>query len=221
MIASFRNRTRFSILFLAAVALVAAVGFTDPARIERRVMKHMDGAEFGALKSLHQQISFDLTNATLSEVLSTISNKTGVVLKQAPEIATSKAQDARFTIHADNVPAHAALHETLGVFGLQPRPDGNAITIANGPAPEEIAKIEAEDSDDHEGMVKEDEERQIIVHGDGPDPAHMEKMLMRHGGPEGLPASGKSHRELTFKLSENGKVTNGTMTVDIVAPPSK
>ena len=222
MIASFRNRTRFSILFLAAVALVAAVGFTDAARIERRVMKHMDGAELGALKPLHQQISFDLTNATLSDVLSTISNKTGVVLKQAPEIATSKAQDARFTIHADNVPAHAALHETLGVFGLEPQADGTAITIVNAPAPEAVARVEAEDSDDDHGIVKEQEERHLVIHGDAPDGDHVEeKMLMRHGGPEGLPASGKSHRELTFKLSENGKVTNGTMTVDIVAPPSK
>ena len=225
MIASFRNRTRFSILFFAVLTLVAAVGFTDPTKIERHMVQKIDGATMAQLKPMHDALTFDLTDATLSDVITTLSNKTGVVLTQAPEVATNRIQNARFTIHAETVPGRAVLNETLSPFGLEIIPSANGMTIVNAPtavasaeAAEEKAKAEAEAS----GHVVE-QERQIIMKDDG-SPAgtgHPEHMFFRHGAPESLPADGKSHRELTLNLSRDGVVTHGKLTIDIVAPPVK
>lgn len=217
MIASFRNRTRFSLLFLAALALVAAVGFTDPTRIERRVVQKLSAESMEALKPLHDPLSFDLDNATLADVITTLSNKTGVVVKQAPEIATSRAQSARFTIHAENVPARAVLNETLSPFGLETAIEGNGLTIVAAP-PREAKEIDEEMAATDPHVVHE-EERHIVMKQDGAD--HSETMMFRHGAPESLPADGKSHRELSLRISRDGKETSGKMTVDIVAPPVK
>jgi len=219
MIASFRNRTRFSILFLAALALVAAVGFTDPTRVERRMVQKLDAEALASVKPLHDPISFDLTNATLSDLLTTISNRTGVVMKQAPEIATSRVQGARFTIHAENIPAHAALHESLAAFGLAPVPDAGGITITNAPVPEP-GEVELEEvTGDHSHMTQT-EDRKIIIKGEG-EKTESGHMMLRHGGPQLLGAEGKSHSEMNFRLSHDGVETNGRMTIDIVAPPVK
>ena len=45
MIAAFRNRSRFSILFLAIVAGVAALGLTDARGGDRVFLRNIDPAE--------------------------------------------------------------------------------------------------------------------------------------------------------------------------------
>ena len=220
MIASFRNRTRFSLLFLAAVALIVTVGFTDPAHIEKHIRYKLDAETMEALKPLHQPLSFDLNDASLSDLLGTIANKTGVVVKQAPEIATSAAQQARFTIHAENIPASVMLNEAISPFGLWTSAQDGALTIRTVPkTDEEPEELEAEQA---APGTMHTEERRIVINKDSDEASapHAEHMILRHGAPEAMPANGKSHRELTIKLSQNGVETNGKMTIDIAAPPA-
>ncbi len=114
MIASYKNRTRFSILFVATLALIGLVGMTDAPGGEPRMWKEkLDPAALKTVKMLGQRVTLDLTNASLGEMLASVSNATGVSIAQSPGTAASSAQQARFTLHAENVPAHALLQAAL------------------------------------------------------------------------------------------------------------
>jgi beta-lactamase regulating signal transducer with metallopeptidase domain len=131
MIASYRNRTRFSILFLSALVFVTTVALTD-ATAGERFIKKLDPAAHETMKSLHQQVDLDLSGASLNELISAVSNKTGVVITQSPDVAASQAQSARFTLKAEKVPAMMVLHEALAAFGLMPSADANGVAIVKG-----------------------------------------------------------------------------------------
>ena len=89
MIASFRNGTRFTTMFLALVAAVAVAGLTDAQGGTRRIMKKLDPVAAESIHRLDQRVSFELNNASISDLLSAISNKIGTPILQAPAVATS------------------------------------------------------------------------------------------------------------------------------------
>lgn len=229
MIATFRDRSRFPIIAVGAVLIVSALALTNARGGERHFMKKLDPAAAQTFEKLDQRISFDLTSASLNDLLVAVANKTGVTIAQAPAIATSDAQTARFTIHAENVPAHAVLMEALMPFKLAPYPDANGVTIVDGsehmmilhddnlpePAPGEARKIVVEKdvktTDDstqehvfirHSGDEKAGEKR-IFIHANGTS------------GPMKLNADGTLHRELTLNIEENGVTSQGKLVIDI------
>ncbi len=147
MIASFRNRTRFSAVFAAAVAAVALVGLTDARGGERRIRRHLDPASHATAEKLHQRVTFRVDNASLSDLLTAVANSAGVNVTQSPELATSDVQKARFTVAAHNVPAHAALMESLAPFGLTARPEASGVSIVKG-------DCEMMTAEGHEGGIR-------------------------------------------------------------------
>jgi hypothetical protein len=84
MIASFRNRSRFSILFVAALAIAGAVGLTDACGGERRIARAFDPATARTMERLDQRVNLDLTNASFGELLNAVANKIGVAVTQSP-----------------------------------------------------------------------------------------------------------------------------------------
>lgn len=221
MIASFRNRARFSMFLALTVVAVTAIGLTDASGGERRMMMRLDPAVQATVERLDQQISFEISNATLTELLSAVANKTGLVIKQAPELATHPIQNARFTLKAESVPAHAVLMESLIPFELAPEPSADGVTIAAG-----IAKIMV-DRADHPGEAT----REVVITNGTPEEARMVEKVLEAGelagevnervfirkrdGAGEFDAGGKLHREVTIDFVINGVKSKGTLTVDI------
>jgi beta-lactamase regulating signal transducer with metallopeptidase domain len=137
MIASFRNQSRYSILFAAMVLAVALATLTDA----RAQVVHMrtgggqppEGISPGAqevMKHLDQSINIDLTSAPLDDVLHAVSNATGVNFTIAPNAVEGSP---RVTLKGTNVPAHLVMMETLSSLELAVRfTDGGVEVI---PAP--------------------------------------------------------------------------------------
>lgn len=128
MIASFRNRTPFSALFVAAVAFVGTIALTD-ARAGESLVKVLDPAASESAKRIHQKISLNLTDASLGELLTAVSSQAGVNITQIQEVAGSPIQQARFTVKAENAPAHLVLSEALMAFDMTPEPGASGISI--------------------------------------------------------------------------------------------
>jgi beta-lactamase regulating signal transducer with metallopeptidase domain len=249
MIASYKNRTRFSLMFASVLAVASVVAFTDARGGETKMLRRMNPAMLAIHEKMSQRVSLDLTDATFSELLATVSARAGTVITQSTEVATSRAQQAHFTIKADNVPVHAILMEALSPFELMPAPGDNGLTIVSGSGHMMML---------HDGMMKHHaesmesegtpapgqgvERKRVIVIEDGDmsaaDHARMEKEIaeqdaagetpgqheirIRHNvkGPAALDANGKSHRELTINIDEDGVKSIGKLTVDIAAPPA-
>jgi beta-lactamase regulating signal transducer with metallopeptidase domain len=133
MISTVRKRSPFAVPLLAALAAVCVIAFTD-ARGGERSPARLDPDGVGTLKRFDGHVSFDLTNGSFSDLLDKISNMTGVAVTQSPAIAGSRVQQARFTVHAENVPAQALLIETLLPFHLVSQPTAAGMTIGNAPA---------------------------------------------------------------------------------------
>ena len=226
MIASFRSRTRFTLLFLTIVVAVAAFGLTDGE--ERRRMtftKVLDPAAIGTIEKLQQPVSFELTNASLSEVVTALSNKTGLVITQSPDAATSPIQSARFTIKAENVAAHMVLMESLIPFELDAVPGAGGVSITKGEARHFVRLSRAPEGAKHEEDV-------IIVNGESPArkfrvmkveegelaPGEVrEKVFVRklEKADAAESADGKIRRELTLKTDRDGEKSEGTLSIEI------
>lgn len=218
MIASFQTRSRLSILFVATVLGIAALGLTDARGGERqRVMTRtlLDPAAEQSATRLSERVSFDLSNASISDVLNTVSNKTGLTVAQSADAATSAVQQAKFTIHADNVPAHAVLAEALMPFKLAPVPDANGVTIASAKSCDMMTREHGDEGADDGNITKRivvneetrvstsaGEEKHVRIRTDGP-------MECR------LNADGSMHREMTLKINENGVVSEGKLVIDV------
>jgi len=128
MIASFTNRTRFSVLFLAAVTFVGTIALTD-ARAGEKFMRVIDPAASESAKKIHQKISLNLTDASIGELLTAVSSQAGVNISQSPDLAGSPIQQARFTVKAENAPAHLVLSEALMAFDMTPEPGASGVSI--------------------------------------------------------------------------------------------
>jgi hypothetical protein len=248
MIASFRNRTRFSILFLMAAALVGLSGLTDAVGGER-VLKQFDPKVHEVFERLDQRVTLDLTDATFAELLSTVAAKSGVVITQGPLIASLPVQQARFTVHAENVPAHAVLMETLMPFELAPAPDANGVVIGksdhirmrHSDHPETHGTGEGDQIMIHRHPVKQDgtavpvsKEREVVITNGTPADAKMvvrelngeaepgtapERVFVRRFSPVQFSEDGKLRGDLNLQFTENGVQSTGKLTFEITAPP--
>lgn len=249
MIASYKNRSRFSLIFVAVLAFVSVAAFTDARGGERQLLRHLDPATLAVHEKLSQRVSIDLTNASFSELLATVGGRAGVTITQAPDLATSRIQQATFTIKADNVPAHAILMEALIPFELAFDPGDNGLTVVSG-GPQRMMSHEMMLRHHADGAASAEdagpgvERKRVIVIEDG-DKATMEKLsagtaevevegealapgterheirMRRSGtGATKLDANGKAHRELTINIDENGVKSTGKLTIDIAAPPA-
>lgn len=236
MIASFKSRTRFSLLFLGAVAFVGAVAFTDARGAEKHVMKmrHTMGAEDARL--FDKRISLDLTNASFSDLLSAVATSGGVTIKQSPELATLPVQQAKFTLHATNVPVHMVLMHSLMPFQLAPKADDGGITIEksescamgmrhvsvtekheDGKVEKHVVKIV---TGDHDEVLTEDNEGEPAPAGAVEHRVRVQAMSSGSGDCK-LGADGKLHNDITVKIDEDGTTSEGRLQLDIDAPPTK
>jgi hypothetical protein len=206
MIASFRNRTRFTALLAATVALVGFIGLTDASAggVHHKVMKDLDPAAMANAERLHERISVDVTDASLADFLSAVSNAAGVVITQSPDLATSDAQKARFTVKAEQVPAHLVLMESLVHFQLAPKPTASGVEIAAG---------------GHRVMVlhgpEHHEKDVIITNGDHAEAEHVIRVLEGEAGEEAMvlaegevhAADGKQRVIIRKELKKDGEAT--------------
>ena len=204
MIASYTNRTRFSVLFAAVLSAVVLVGFTDARGGERRMMvRTLDPAAMQTVEKLDKLITADLKDATLGDVLTLVSSATGVSINQSAAVATSSAEQARFTLHAENMPAHALLHASLEPFHLAPHPDANGVTIDQAPAGEP-------------GEHRMEIHREMHAGGAaGEGAAKMEKRIEMRVASSTRSSDGTAHRELTCNIDENGVKSEGKLVLDI------
>lgn len=223
MITNYRNRMRFSVVFAANLAVVGLVGLTDARGGERR-MRELDPATMETAQKLQQHVSIDLTDATVGDLLTAVANKTGVPLLQSPGTASSPVQQARFTMHADNVPAIDLLVMTLAPFHLAPTPDANGVTVykliprttgepGDSGQRQKIAAEEAHGSGimmwrqaaPAEGVASGELRTRISIHSaDGHDA--VEPVV----NPDGT-----VHRSLTFTMEEKGVPSEGKLVLDI------
>jgi hypothetical protein len=227
MIASFRSHARLTALLFAMVAVVGLVGLTDAVAGEvqkHKIMKKLDPAALATIEKLDRVTSLELTNASLSELLSAVSNATGLVVTQDPGLATHAVQNARFTLKADNVPVHMVLMEALKPFQLAPEPSASGVSIVEGP--ERIRVMH--------GGEGEFEDEIVIDTGDGKEQKHV--MKMRKAAPAGADAgndemktimvkvnaetddrddSGTVRRKLSIDIDRDGVKTVGTLEIEI------
>jgi beta-lactamase regulating signal transducer with metallopeptidase domain len=232
MITGFRNRSRFSVPVLAALVVVCAVALTDARGGEHQhLLGKLDPAAAQTFQRLDQRVTFDLTNGSFADLLNTVANKSGVALTQAPEIATSSVQQARFTLHAENVPLHAVLMEALMPFNLTAQPNANGVNITSGASCNTTMHQHVVTSD---GSGTVDKEVHIIHYGAHAEMVHPmiddasagpgQKRIVIHANGPGeckLSADGTLHRELTLNIEENGVKSEGKLTMDVTGAKQK
>lgn len=202
MIATFRNRPRFTMLFLILVTAFGIAGLTDAKGGDRmRVLRKLDPAVQATVERLDKRVSFELTSASLSDLITTISNKTGVPVVVSKEVAAHDVQKARFTIKAENVPSHAVLTEALMAFELSAEPGAEVVTIVDRPNELMITKGGALEIEEDHAVNSEDrvfvrkiKEKKQTIGGEGD----------------------KLRREMTIDLDVNGEKSTGKLTIDIV-----
>lgn len=221
MITNYQNRMRFSMVFSAALAVVGVVGLTDARGGERHMMRELDPAAMETAQKMKQHVSLDLTDASIGDLLTAVANKTGVAVLQSPGTASSPVQQARFTLHADNVPAFDLLIMALGPFHVAPVPDANGVTVfkmlprrgGDIGRREKIAAEEAhgmpmvrrETSIGEEPMAGSERRTRILVRSaDGSD-----------GVETVVNPDGTVHRNLTFSMEEKGVPSEGRLVLDI------
>ncbi|HEX8410348.1 MAG TPA: M56 family metallopeptidase [Thermoanaerobaculia bacterium] len=139
MIASFRRQSRNSILFAAAIAVIALATLTDARAGEVRQFVHHIGpgealspAAHEQIMKLEQNVSLTLHSASLQDVLTTISAATGVNAVVAAGVLEG---DPRLNITAENVPAHVVLMETLLTLKLAAKFTDAGVEVVQQPEP--------------------------------------------------------------------------------------
>lgn len=139
MIASFRRQSRNSILFAAAIAVIALATLTDARAGEvRQFVRHVGPGEAFSpvaheqILKLEQNVSVTLNAASLQDVLTTISAATGV---NAVIAAGALEGDPRLNITAENVPAHLLLMETLSTLKLAAKFTDAGVEVVKQPEP--------------------------------------------------------------------------------------
>jgi beta-lactamase regulating signal transducer with metallopeptidase domain len=210
MITNYRNRMRFSIVFAAALAVVGVVGLTDARGGEPRMMRQLDPAAMATAEKMRQHVSLDLTDASLSELLTAVANKTGVAVLQSPGTAASNVQQARFTLHADNVPAMDLLVMALGPFRVMPMPDANGVTVYKMIVPAgEGAGIEKKKLLMEQKRAAEEAEGGVMIRRSAPngdEPAAEDgrtKVFVRSAdGTEGVNADGTPRGDVVYRLED-------------------
>jgi beta-lactamase regulating signal transducer with metallopeptidase domain len=227
MITNYRNRMRFSTVFVAALAVVGVFGLTDARGGDRRMMRELDPAAMATAEKLRQHVSIDLTDASVGDLLTAVANKTGVAVLQSPGTAASKVQQARFTLHADNIPAMDLLVMALGPFRVIPKPDANGVTVYKMVAPDGEGegirrdKVFLEQKRAAEGAEGGVMIRRRAPNGEGPgaEEGRVKIRIRSADGTDGVEGvvnpDGTIHRDLTFSMEEKGVASEGKLVLDI------
>jgi beta-lactamase regulating signal transducer with metallopeptidase domain len=227
MITNYRNRMRFSMVFAAALAVVGLVGLTEARGGEPRMMKQLDPAAMQTMEKMRQHVSLDLTDASVGDLLTAVANKTGVPVQQSAGTTASNVQAARFTLHADNVPAMDLLVMALGPFRVIPRPDANGVTVYKMVAPSgEGEGLQRKKLFLEQKQAAEGAEGGVMLRRQGPNGEGRSaeegrtKILIRSAdGTEGVEGvvtpDGSVHRDLTFNMEEKGVKSLGRLVLDI------
>ena len=132
MITSFRNPSRYALLFFALLLGLAVVSLTDANAGDRHpMMKKMklSPAASATMARLDATVALDLQNASLAELFNAISNQTGVAIAFAPELVNDPVQQARINLKSSAVPAHLVMMETLTSVGLMCEPGENGLVV--------------------------------------------------------------------------------------------
>ena len=214
MIASFRNGTRSTALFLTLVCALSVAGLTDgEGKRVVRFIKTLDPAAAVSDERLKQPVSFELTKASLGELLTVISNKTGVAISQDPAVVSHDIQNARFTIKAEEIPARAALMAALTPFELAAVPTAEGMTIKAGSA-EHARVIVLEGKDLDHAAVDGDVAVRIRKHemadAEGKPGKHVvvRRQVLTPPDADGI-------REMRIHFDENGIKSEGKLTIKI------
>ena len=122
MIQAFRHEKR-SALWLVVVAVLAVASLTDARAGEpHKVYVRATSPEASAItERLEQAVTFDLTSASLQDVLHALANHTGVRVTIAEGAMDEEAAGTRIGVDADAIPAHLVLHEVAGALDLSVR----------------------------------------------------------------------------------------------------
>jgi hypothetical protein len=109
--------------FALAITLVAGsvhAGF-------RPALEVQPGGEATRI-ALAPLVSFELTGATLSELLATITSRTGVSIHQTPEAAAATI-DSRLDLRVVDVPAELVLSRVLSALSLAPEVSATGVSV--------------------------------------------------------------------------------------------
>jgi len=196
MIATFRN-TRTAIWSAALVAVFAVVTLTDAQAGGRRLIRAvgpMSPEEKATVERLNQTVTAELREASLDDILFSVTKWTGVTFKVADGAIDDRTREARIDMTAKNIPAHVVVIETLSSLGLG-IDFKNGATIVKTPARGERFMKRIDAPGPEAGVVKED----VIFIRKADDAAHDEDSFEL---PE-LPARGLVDVEAT---SENGVI---------------
>lgn len=126
MIAAPRTSSRSALLVAALLAIALFATLTDA---RGSAGAALDPAGIATLDAFDRPVTVDLTNVSFAELVDTIAAKSGVAIR----VTMSPAREARFTLHAHNVPARRLLTRALLPFGLFAAPSGDAMRITAAP----------------------------------------------------------------------------------------
>lgn len=227
MIATFRSESRRA-LWIALVATLSLVSLTDAtAGDHRRVVRHFEKLSPEAeavMQRLDTEVSLVLTSVSLSELTNVVSSASGVNITTAEGAIDDAVRGARFTLKAENAPAHIVLLESLSAVGLgvQFTATGAQIVKLDAAGPGAMPVIRraphAASGDDNVVIF----EKHIASSDDGAiepapaiAPADGHAKLRRHVNVQMEKASdGVTRRKATFRGSEGGQV-DGTFELEV------
>lgn len=239
MIATFRSESKRA-LWMALVLTIAVISLTDATAGEKQIMilREPPSPEAEAvMQKLDQNVTFELSGASIEDVIHAISNRTGVTITAAEGAIDDATRATKYNVlKANNVPAHIVLLESLHAADLALRFDANGATIEKMDAGEHrimLRKLEGGAEGGAEGHER------VFVHkrsgktGDG-DVMTFERRIPRDGKePAGemkferrlaQPAEfeldsheagdGVVRRKVTFRGSEGGQA-EGTFELEV------
>jgi beta-lactamase regulating signal transducer with metallopeptidase domain len=134
MITNVGKRSRLGAPLLAALTAICLVALTDAHGGESRTLGTLDPSGVETLKHFNGPVSLDLKCGSFSNMLNAVAGKSGIPVTQSPSIAGSPAQHARFTVHAEGVPADTLLAEALQPFRLVSTPTATGVRVTSAPA---------------------------------------------------------------------------------------
>jgi len=124
---------RFAGPLLVALTVIVLLTLTDARGGTAVGPGTLDTARLRTLSRMEHPVSVDVMNASLDQLLGEVSSKSGLSMTESPDLARSSIRQARFTVHAENVPARALLARELLPFGVVATPGGDGVTITHAP----------------------------------------------------------------------------------------
>jgi bla regulator protein BlaR1 len=134
MIGTVRKGSPFSGPVLAAMTLICLVALTDAHGVEAPALGSLDPSGVATLEHFNGRVTFDLKDGSFNDLLGAVARTSGVAVTQSRAIADSDVQQARFTLHAEHIPAGIVLTEALLPFHLVSTPAARGVTITSAPS---------------------------------------------------------------------------------------